>query len=195
VPVRSVGASPTAQAPVVIPKLVTDPVASFRPWPINIRVGREQVTIPAMCASDWLDLLMQMEDLWLENIFPDLLDSDDSYLVEDALAAGKIGPQELSDIALDVIAAAGGRPWWVVMKLIGCIKANWDNVGGEFALEGVNPNQLSLAGWLDAALVIVIRHIDGNDQTNAFLMRLEAPPPGQEAPSQAVDVNTFMSMM
>lgn len=178
-----------------MPKLVTDPVASFRPWPVNIRVGQHTVTIPATCAADWLDLLMDVENLDMEKVFPGLLGEAEQEIVEDALLHEKITVKDLLDTGLDIIAAAAGRPWWVALKLVATVRTNWDAIGGEFAMRGVDPVRLSLAGWLDAAQTIIIRGIDGNDKINVFLMRLEQPPPGVEAEAQAMDANTFMSMM
>jgi hypothetical protein len=175
---------------------VTDPVASFKPWPIDIRVGSDTVSIPAMDASEWLSLLMDQE-VHPDDIFPGLLPDDESRLVEQALWDEKISVQDLQDLTFQIIASASGRPWWVALRLILSVKANWDSLGGEFAFRSIDPTRLSLAGWLDAAQLIMLRAIGDNTKVNSFLMKLEKPPPGHEpvAPEQAIDANDFLSMM
>lgn len=194
--VRSVSDSGQPQVPINIPKLVTDPVASFKPWPINVRVGGKTISVPALSAADWLDHLMRVDDtLFLDDIFPGLLTEADHDMVMDAYFEGKIQPQDLEDIGFRVIEAASGRHWWVAMRIISVVRENWDTIGGEFALQGVNPSNLSLAGWLDAATLLLIRGMGDNNKINQFFIRLEKAPEGVETEEPTVDVDAFMSMM
>lgn len=154
------------------------------------------VTVPALSAAEWLDALMKLDDsLFLDDIFPGLLSDEDSAMVMDAYFNEKITPLDMEAVACQVIAAAAGRPWWVALRMISVIRANWDVIGGEFALQGVNPVHLSLAGWLDAATLLFIRGMEDNNKINQFFIRLEKPPPGQEVEEPTVEVDAFMSMM
>jgi len=198
VAVRAVPDSPAPQPPIDLPKLVTDPVASFKPWPIDVKVGSDVVSIPAMDASEWLSILMEMDvEAFVDDIFPGLLPEDEAAIVERALWDEKLSLDELRDVALQVIASVGGRPWWVVLRLIFTVKANWDGMGGEFAFRGIDPTRLSLAGWLDAAQLILLRGIGDNAKVNSFLLKLEKPPPGYESTTEerVIDADAFLSMM
>jgi len=197
VAVRTVPDSPAQQPPIDLPKLVTDPVASFKPWPIDVKVGADVVTIPAMDASEWLSLLMEMDvEAYVDDIFPGLLADDEAQIIERALWDEKLSLEELREVALQVIASVSGRPWWVALRLIFTVKANWDSIGGEFSFRGIDPSRLSLAGWLDAAQLILIRGIGDNAKVNSFFMKLEKPPPGYESTADKVmDADAFLSMM
>lgn len=194
-PVRTVSGE-QGQTPLLIPKLVSDPVASFQPWDIDVTFAGHCGVIPAMSAAEWLSVLIRMEDdLFLDTIFPDLLESEDQQVANSCLIDGTLGIGEAQDVALQIITSAAGRPWWVALRLIASVTQNWDSLGGEFVYRGVNPSNLSLAGWLDAAQTVIIRGISDTTKANIFLMRLEEPPPGIEVQDEGVDAQTFMSMM
>lgn len=108
-------------------------------------------------------------------------------------------PEELTQLCLDLVEAAGGRPWFISVRLIGVMKANWNVLGAEMLLRGVDATQLSLSGWLDVALLITLRNMDPKDVT-MFTMKLELPPTGgvstQEEPAELeMSRDQFLSMM
>jgi len=190
VAVRSSAANPPP--PVNIPKLVTDPLASLACHPVNVSMAGHEVVIPALSAHEWLSVLMG-EDFTTDAVFPDLCEDPD--VVEDALMDGLVTVEEVAQLALDCISTAGGRPWWVVLRLVKTVQGSWDAVGGEFVLRQVPTGSMSLAAWCDVATLILIRALGENDKVNSFLMQLDMPPPGQEVELEPMDANQFLSMM
>jgi hypothetical protein len=179
--------------PYVIPKLVTDPVASLTPWPIEIQVGSVHAIIPATYAVDWLSILMVGDKLWLEDVFPGMtLDPD---AMEEALEAGQLDAVDFQDLALAAISSASGRPWWVALRLIETVRANWDQLGPEFVYRNIDATRVSLSAWLDVTMLLALKSVK-QDQIPMFLAQLEAPPPGEEAADDGgMNADQFLSMM
>ena len=84
--------------------------------------------------------------------------------------------EQLLELSLDIIEAASGRRWWIALRLIGVMMANWHVLGAEMLLRGVDATRLSLSGWLDVALLLAIRNMEPKDVT-MFTSQLELPPP------------------
>lgn len=152
----------------------------------------EQVIIPPIPAADWLAVLMG-EDLWAEDLFPGLLGEDDKAWVEDCLFAGDLELSEMHDLAMEILGQVSGRPWWVTLRVIGTAKANWDVIGGELALRGVDATKLSLGAWLDVTTLLIINHME-TSKVSMWLMQLEAPPAGEDAPEPEVSAAQFLAM-
>ena len=184
--------SPEAQTQVTIPKTVTDPVWSLRPWPVSVRVVGTMFEIPALPAADWLTILMT-ENPDLDDIFPGLLDEEDQDIVTEAMLDGAL--EETFSVCLDIITAVSGRPWYIAMRLIEVARNSWQVLGAEMLLKKVNAEELSLSGWLDVLLLLIMRNIDPKEAT-MFTMRLEAPPADVEVeqPELEMSVGSFMSM-
>ena len=170
------------QAPrVQIPKLITDPVWSLRPWPVQVTIGPLQVQIPALPAADWLAVLMANE-IDPEDIFPGLLEPEDMEAFEDALYAGEFGLDEYNRTFFEVIETVAARPWWVTLRLIGVVRDEWAVIGADL-LAKVDASALSLSGWLDVALASIMAHIEPESAT-MFTLQLEMPPPREVAKVQ-----------
>jgi hypothetical protein len=133
--------------------------------------------IPAMCAADWLQVLMA-EDLDPEDVFPGLLSEPDRVEVEDQLHHGVLLLTEVHHTALEVISQVSGRPWWVALRLIQGGRAAWDAIGGDLVRKA-DASILSLAGWLDVLFLVLVRAID-DDKRDMFLLKLQAVPLGWE---------------
>ena len=127
--------------PAPVPELVTDPVWSLRPWPVEIDLGSRVVAIAALPAADWLVHLMAAE-LDPDAVFPGLLPPDEEELVEDMLYDGRLGLDQLDRIFLDVVSAVSARPWWVALRLIATTRAHWAVIGADMTLRGVDPARL-----------------------------------------------------
>lgn len=181
-----------AQPQVVIPKTVTDPVWSLRPWPVSVRVVGTMYEIPALPAVDWLAILMA-ENPDLDNIFPGLLDQEEQDIVTEAMLDGHL--EETFSVCLDIITAVSGRPWYIAMRLIDVARNSWQVLGAEMLLKGVDAERLSLSGWLDILLLTIMNNIDPKEAT-MFTMRLEAPPADIEVeqPEPEMTASSFMSM-
>jgi hypothetical protein len=179
---------------IVLPHLVADPVWSLKQWPVEVEVAGEVFLIPAMCAADWLQILM-VDNLDPEDVFPGLLDVDEAALIEDRLHAGEFDLEEFYTVALDVVATVSGRPWWVALRLINVAKDSWDALGGELAQKG-DATRLSLAAWLDVLFLLVVRNIE-DSKRNMFLMKLEIAPEGWGiAPEETMEMSgdAFLAM-
>ncbi len=193
-PARTPSNLPQAQS-APVPQLVTDPVWSLRPWPVEIDLGPIAVTIPALPAADWLAALMKAEPD-PDSVFPGLLPSEEEEAVEDLLYSGRLTLAQADQIFLDVVTTVSARPWWVALRLIEVARNQWAIVGAELLLRGVDASKVSLSGWLDAALLTIMRSITPESST-MFTLQLEAPPPSETAAAQGqleMDAAQFLAM-
>lgn len=175
--------------PVVVPKTNRDPIRSLRPAPIYIDVGNVELTIPAMPAVDWLSFLMRPG--WrIEDFIIELVPGSITLLLDD-----EADPFDAEDLVLDIIEEASARHWWIALRLIGSLVETWDVMGAEAVLNGVDAEKLSLAAWIDAMMVLLLRRIDPK-QAPMFTAKLEAPPAGEELDVEEMEISAsqFMSM-
>lgn len=179
----------------IIPDFVTDPVWSLKPWAIDVELLGHQFVVPEQPAVVWLSALMT-EDVDLEQVFPALAGQEAVELVDAALWDGRLDPISLYAMCRDLITMAAGRPWWVAMRLIHSARANWNYIGGEVVIRGIDATHLSLSGWLDAILHVMLRGMERKDQT-MFLSRLEVVPEGEQdnGPEMEIEPDAFASMM
>lgn len=193
-PVRSPSA-PSKPAGVTVPRLNRNPILSLRPWPVVITVGGEEFTIPPLPAADWLAALMS-EAFSLDDLFPGLLDDEDHDRAVAVLLSDMHELEQFHRLTLDIVELASGRSWWVALRLIGAAVGSWDVIGAELILKQVDPERLSLAAWLDAVLLVMLRSMDEKDIT-MFTLKLEAPPPEaqEEAEEMTMSREAFASMM
>jgi len=193
-----VAATPTSpdSGRITIPKLNRDPVQSLCPFSVVVAVGDQDVEIPALPASDWLAVLMT-ENINLDDIFPGLLDSEDTDYVEDLITSGDLGIEEYEDILLTVLETVSARSWWVTIRLIETARTSWDNLGAELTLRGVDATQVSLSSWLDVLLLTIIKSMDPKD-VQMWCLRLEAPPLEEKVDEAEMEMemssSAFMAM-
>lgn len=176
--------APAAPSTISLPKLVTDPVWSLKPWPVVVTISGEDVSIPAMYAADWLQLLMT--DLHPDDVFPGLLGEGDRAYVEDCLHAGDVEYEDVQRLALDIISTVSARPWWVAMRLIAVAQQSWDALGGDMTV--IDPERRPLAAWLDYLFLLIVRNIDDKKRT-MFLLKLEVIPEGRGEPTKEVEMS------
>lgn len=187
------GNQPAASAQVKIPHLVSDPVASLKPWPLDVQVAYTQCRIPSMAAADWLSILMSADfEIW--DIIPGQC-PESTEAVEQALADGLISIADFRDICLEVITTVAGRPWWYAMRLIAVVQASWEVIGGNLIRQGALADQMPLGAWLDSALLTCLEHIPG-DKATMFLSKLEVPPKdiGIEVEEPEMSRSEFLSL-
>lgn len=126
-----------------------------------------------MDAVEWIAIL-DGEHSDAYEIFPGLAGADAVAHVEDALWEERVTPEQIRDLALEVVGMAADRPWWVALRTISSAKTAWDVVG-------VNRAQgMSLAGWLDEVWAKIMNHIDPKKKP-AWLSDIESPPKGTAA--------------
>lgn len=188
------GGSPDIQ----LPAFVNDPVWALAPWPVTVELGATQWQIPALPAADWLMVLMQ-NPLSLSSLLPGLLDEHDVQSFTDALVDGEEGFEDLTQVCQDLVATVSARPWYVALRLISVAAGSWDNIGGELVLRGVDAQRLSLAAWLDAAYLVMLRSMK-QESITMWLLKLELPPPqvGGEEQLEAepeMSRDAFMGLM
>jgi hypothetical protein len=122
--------------------------------------------IPALPAADWLNIFMQ--DWTPDDVLLDLLDNGVDVVF-------KLEPDEVEDLVMNIIEEATGRDWWVALRLIGAVQGGWHVLGAEMVLRHVDPEKLSLAGWLDAMTLLMLQSLD-KDNVTMFVSQLELPP-------------------
>lgn len=179
---------PDANSNFPIPQLNHHPVQSFRPVPVVFTVAGVEFELPVRPAADWLATLMGD---WI----PDDLIMD---LVPNGVAAVMAieDPQDIEELALDLIEEASGRDWWVTLRLVGAVAGGWHVLGPEMFLNQVNPQTLTLAGWLDAMTLIIARAMD-KDNHAMFWSQVEMPPPSIRAEvieEMEMSMDQFMSI-
>jgi hypothetical protein len=85
----------------------------------------------------------------------------------------------------------------VTIRLITVAQQNWDTVGAEMMIKGVNADTMSLAGWLDVFLLVLLRMMDPKE-TTMFTMKLEMVPPEfiHQVPEESLEISAdaFLSM-
>lgn len=156
-------------------------------------VAGEEYTIPAMCAADWLNILMNPK-LRTDHIFPGMLDEAAQARVDELLHTGVLELQDVEDLGREIVTQVSGRPWYVALRLLYVAMDAWDALGGEMAMKA-DASKLPLAAWLDVLFLLINRNIE-NEKRTMFLMKLELPPEGsREAPEEMeMSADAFMAM-
>jgi hypothetical protein len=156
---------------------------------VDVELAGKTYTFPALPAVDWLSVLMA-DELDLEHVVLELCPGGYALLFEEDLDL-----DGLYQVLLDVIEQVSGRKWWIALRFIGVIRANWNVLGAEMFYRHIDPTALSLSGWLDAMLVLTIKAMDPKDVA-MFTSRLEDPPPGEEVAPEEMEMSAeqFLSM-
>jgi hypothetical protein len=188
------GTPDTGSSRIAVPKLNRDPIQSLRPFPVDITLGGHEFTIPALPASAWLTVLMT-EEMDFSDILPGLLDEEQTGDLEDMILDRVVSLDELEDAILGVLEIVSARDWWVALRLILNVRSNWDVIGAELGIQGIDATHISLSSWLDVVLILLLRAMDQKD-IQMFTMRLEAPPPEAETEEADMEMSSseFMAM-
>lgn len=149
-------------------------------------VGGREYEIPALPAVDWLEVVMR-SDWQLDDIFLELMPGGVELLV-----SGDLDPLDTDALVMDILEEVSARRWWVTLRLIGILTDVWDVMGPEATFHHVDAEKLSLAAWLDAMLVLLMRRIK-DDQTPMFVAQLEMPPVGLEGAVEEMAAELEMS--
>lgn len=107
----------------------------------------------------------------------------------------ELDPEELTRALLDVIEQVSGRKWWIALRLIWVVRANWNVLGAEMFYRHIDPTALSLSAWLDVMLVLTIKAMEPKD-VSMFTSKLELPPPGETIAEEemVMSADQFLSM-
>lgn len=149
---------------------VSDLLVHLRPCKITVEFLGVDYTIPAMDAVEWIALIDGPNpDLY--EIFPAMAGQDAMEAVEDALWDGRADREQVGMLALEALAAAADRDWWVAVNIVRSAATAWDRVH-------VNHAQgMSLAGWLDEVWSKIMALIDPNKRA-AWVSDITKPPAG-----------------
>lgn len=185
----------TQEGRIQVPNLVTDPTWSLCPWPVEVSVRGQAFTIPDRPAAWWLALLWD-ENMSLLDLFPGALDEADQEVIYDLMIDGHLALEDIQDLCLDIISLATGRKWWIALRLVGILRSHWATIGGEMLYRGMDASRMSLSGWLDVALLLIMRTFNKSQDATMFSLRLEQPPPGVEAEVEpdTMTEDAFMAM-
>lgn len=145
-----------------------------RAVPVTVTVGPREVTVPAMCAADWLWLLSGER---LTEIIPGALPPDDRAAVAELLVSGTVTVNDVIDAARAAVQDASGRPWWSAFRLVAYAQRSHGELFGALLLKGVDPAAVTLPAWCSALVAMVRRTVDEKTFTQ-FETDLVMPPTG-----------------
>lgn len=190
-------APPSGNAPQLrIPKLNTDLVWSLRPWPTLLSLGGQEFQVPALSAADWIPAILDMQEDTL-SLLTALLAEEDMERLTDLMFTGSVESEDLFTLCTDLLTTVGARPWWITVRLITVAQQHWDTLGAEMMLKGIDAATLSLSGWLDVFLLVLLRMMDPKEVT-MFTMKLEMVPPefADKIPEEELEISrdAFLSM-
>lgn len=154
-----------------------DALAALKIWALDVELGGETFTVPALPAADWFIAILD-EDTPLP-LIPGMMDAAAEEAIGDLLLTGAITPNDVITRSRELLTAASGRPWWEADRLIRSSAASWHIIGGELTRVGVDLHRVSLAAALNAIYVICVRTMDEKER-NKFDIDLRLPPIGVE---------------
>lgn len=179
-------------APPAVPKFNRDPVASLRLHTLQFSYGGQEFETVQLTAADWLQVLMELEDLTLLDVLVDFLPEEDGhrFITTFMTQDGDIG-----ELFLNLLEQASGRLWWVAMRLVAVCLGAWQLVGSTLLLLGHRPDTMTLAAWLDIFTLKMLEMIKP-DQATMLLMQIEMPPDGVELSTEDMEMSAedFLSL-
>ena len=98
------------------------------------------------------------------------------------------GDGDLDELFCDLLEEASGRHWWITMRLVSIARNEWERVGADLLLANVDPEKLSLAAWLDAFTLLLIRSLKPED-ANMLMMQVEMVPEGETLPDEEMEMS------
>ena len=187
------GASPPPQ----LPELVTNPVASLRPFVAEVLVCGSWISVPALPAAAWVEQFMG-DDTDLDLVFPGLCSEEDQDAVGQALLEGCLDIPGLQRLTLDLISQVAGRPWWVAVRMIQIAELRWSILGADLVLRRIDADSISFSAWLDALWVTIFNHLPQEKWVEMSTM-IEIPPPSEapEDPMESLEMSpeAFANLM
>lgn len=118
-----------------------------------------ELTIPTTRCDWWLPAVAGGQQP--HHMLADLLDDSGVEALNDLLVSGRVEFDAIVGVALDLLAEASGRDWWVAVKIVDAAEAMWDHVGGQMATSGVTPERVTFCAWLDAVWYLIRKAVAG----------------------------------
>lgn len=157
----------------------------------NVIVGE----VTDLTADRWLESLLTEETSW-PTLVADLVTHKNAILIHDALIDGVISSEEFITAAQEMLAAAGGRPWWETFSILSVAEEWWDVLGGEMAIKGIIPSQVTLGIWLDAVWLLIRRLAAGHsDQLLSDIIEAVQSRPADLGPQDGDGEMSFSEFM
>ena len=170
-----------------------DPVASLRPAEIDVEIGQYVYTVPALGAADWIEVLAEGNG-W--SIIPGLLSAADKLALMRDYLGGTVTSQDLLDAGHSVLAAAGGRRWWEVERLVqAAIGEAWPTIHGNLVLKGVDVKRLTLGAFINAIWVMALQSCKKDSERQALEWEITKPPPGYIDEMEETDEAEFAQIL
>jgi len=160
--------------------MAADALAALRIWALDVELGGDTFTVPALPASEWFLAILDPDAVL--PLIPGLMDDDAEERISDMLMSGAITGDDVVARSRELLTAAAGRPWWEADRLIRSSAESWHIIGGELTRLGVDLDKVSLASALNAIYVICVRTMDEQER-NKFDIDLRLPPVGVEGVS------------
>ena len=178
--------------------MAADALAALRIWALDVELGGETFTVPALPAADWFLAILDEETPL--PLIPGLMDGEAEARITDLLLDEVITAELIVTRSRELLTAAAGRPWWEADRLIRSSGGSWHIIGGELTRLGVNLDEVSLAAALNAIYVVCVRTMDEKER-NKFDIDLRLPPIGvegvttEEMYDQRAAESAFMALM
>lgn len=173
-----------------------DIAASLRCLAVEVECAGEWFTVPALPASEWLEVLTTVG--W-SGIFPGLLERADRQVVGRAIIHRETDAEEILECAHAVLEVAGGRRWWWTLNLVGSVTnaKTWAAVHGQLLRSGVRADELSLGGWLDACYAMLVENLteEKRSQLDRALEQAPVGTPIAEQYDEAEAADDFLSAL
>lgn len=156
--------------------------------------------IDELPAAVWLEALLDDPDggvTWTSFLFKVISNSDQlADELPDLLVQGHVTADGVATAAQEALEAAAGRPWWEVINIMAVAAASWDSIGGELALRGIFPAQVTLGIWLDAVWLLLRRLAAQKDEQSLDMVIAavkERPRSVTEHDDGEMDLEEFMA--
>lgn len=152
-------------------------------------------------AANWIEALL-VDDLggevtWTSFLFKVISNADQlADELPDMLVQGHVTADGVAAAAQEALETAAGRPWWEVINIMSVAAASWDSIGGELALRGILPAQVTLGVWLDAAWLLLRRLAAQKDEQSLDMLITaikERPRAVNEGDDGEMDLEAFMA--
>lgn len=159
--------------------MTTDPVTSLAPCEIDVRIGGELYTVPAIPALDWVMAIIGGTG----DIIPGLLLPEHRRAVMERFVAGDVSIEELNRAWRDVLAVACGRSWWSAWRLCASATAPevWPAVHGQLLTKGIDLERLSIGGLCNVLFYLMVHGAGSPEEVERVKFELEVPPPDERA--------------
>lgn len=149
-----------------------DILAALWPCEIDVEVGPEIFTIPALPASEWIAVVAANDAF---SIVPGLMCEEDQLAVFDLIEDEEIGVNDFQMLARHALEAAAGRPWWEAQHLVIGASQAWDVIGGRMINNGTDLDRISIGAFCNAVYAMATENLDKKDRMK-FDSDLKRPP-------------------